>query len=617
LTALGSRSAAPTVLSRILGSCPPIESEVIATCRDYTQWNINVVCGMKTISIPTLYTDLYSLKTNSKLMAFMDIPGGYLQGFNRRFAVRGDVVRDGHGGMVADPAAERAVEKGRNDQIWELWFSRFLDYPLDHQNRRDLPQNYVSGDGHRLGLWQHAQRMSYRKGTLKKSRVTRLEKAGFVWDPRELSWQVCYEHFLTVPPNGVGKRVVAQLFRTADGFRLGKWLDAQRSLLKKGTLDPERFELLQKAGMMFDPVEESWETGLHYFQAFKADAHGRRIVPQTYVTDDGFRLGWWQQIQRRSYYAEPRQLSELRIALLEANGIIWDPKQLLWEEAFHCFQKFPRDAKGNRLVPQSYVDEDGFKLGVWVSTQRVAKKKYKMRPERIAQLEAAGMVWSLQSGHAFGSPPSRAYTRQRQGISRTRQQQQQRRSLTCTPQSRGAENKRQYDTERRLQAMGGAVPPQVEPPQDEHAWQDEWRQRLGCWWLGLSAPIQTDLVHCLGALSLHLTSRMNRLLGRTPTQAAGGGAGAEPGCEWVTEELQLPDFPSLNGFEFSVPPIPRLLPSWQQLQLHSYMDGRTAEPQLVARTSLGSLALAMGSSGIGTFSFATACIALVLRRRSK
>jgi|TARA_B100000513_G_C11861754_1_gene173005 hypothetical protein len=44
---------------------------------------------------------------------------------------------------------------------------------------------------------------------------------------------------------------------------------------------------------------------------------------------------------------------------------------------------------------------------------------------------------------------------------------------------------------------------------------------------------------------------------------------AEPGCEWLTEQaadkLELPEFPTWNH-EFAVPPIPRLVPTWERLQ---------------------------------------------------
>ena len=65
---------------------------------------------------------------------------------------------------------------------------------------------------------------------------------------------------------------------------------------------------------------------------------------------------------------------------------------------------------------------------------------------------------------------------------------------------------------------------------DEAVWHDEWRQRLGCWWLALPMQTRSQLGSCFGALSLHLSARFDALLGRrlppslrtTPPRGGGG-----------------------------------------------------------------------------------------------
>ena len=111
----------------------------------------------------------------------------------------------------------------------------------------------------------------------------------------------------------------------------------------------------------------------------------------------------------------------------------------------------------------------------------------------------------------------------------------------------------------------------------EAAWFDEWGERLGCWWLSLPVPTQGELSGCLGALGLHLGSRFDAAIRLVhPSRLGGANAhAAEPGCEWLSrsaEELNLPEFPSRADFEFTLPPIPRLLPDVQQL--HSFTSDR-------------------------------------------
>lgn len=103
----------------------------------------------------------------------------------------------------------------------------------------------------------------------------------------------------------------------------------------------------------------------------------------------------------------------------------------------------------------------------------------------------------------------------------------------------------------------------------EEAWWDEWHESLACWWV--YTPWRAGLQACYGALGVTLAQhfdRFARLRGaRAPVGEPRGSA--EAGCEWLqdAEQLELPDFPDIGeSFDFSLPPIPRLLPPLEQLQ---------------------------------------------------
>jgi hypothetical protein len=49
------------------------------------------------------------------------------------------------------------------------------------------------------------------------------------------------------------------------------------------------------------------------------------------------------------------------------------------------------EREGHCRVPNKYTTEDGFRLGTWLSTQRVTRDK--LLPERRALLEVLGFVW--------------------------------------------------------------------------------------------------------------------------------------------------------------------------------------------------------------------------------
>lgn len=111
------------------------------------------------------------------------------------------------------------------------------------------------------------------------------------------------------------------------------------------------------------------------------------------------------------------------------------------------------------------------------------------------------------------------------------------------------------------------------------AWREAWHARLSCWFLALPLPTQRQLMNgCTGALTLAFTKQLDASWRSTrvslepqadAASSADAAAAAEPGCEWIEAsagKLQLPTpsaFPS--DVKFSLPPIPWLLPSWQQV----------------------------------------------------
>lgn len=141
----------------------------------------------------------------------------------------------------------------------------------------------------------------------------------------------------------------------------------------------------------------------------------------------------------------------------------------------------------------------------------------------------------------------------------------------------------------------------LSPARNERTWHEAWRERLWCWWLALPGAVQADVSRCFGALGLYLGSRFERLLNR-PTAMV---ASAAPGCEWVAaepERLRLPDFPELGSFDFTLPPVPLLLPPLEELRLYGHaparLSGLSSTTQRHARQpatlSVGTSALLFG-----------------------
>jgi len=113
-------------------------------------------------------------------------------------------------------------------------------------------------------------------------------------------------------------------------------------------------------------------------------------VPTGYAENPS--LGIWLKAQRVSKKAGAVSLSDDRIARLEALGVVWDPSDAFWETQFEALVVF-KTREGHCNVRAK--DPENPSLGNWLSTQRGLKKKNTLSEERIARLEALGVVWAV------------------------------------------------------------------------------------------------------------------------------------------------------------------------------------------------------------------------------
>ena len=67
--------------------------------------------------------------------------------------------------------------------------------------------------------------------------------------------------------------------------------------------------------------------------------------------------------------------------------------EIVWEEIVRRLVAY-KTQHGNCNVPQRYSDQQ---LGAWVNTQRKAKKRGKLLPERERRLTEVAFVWRSSS----------------------------------------------------------------------------------------------------------------------------------------------------------------------------------------------------------------------------
>lgn len=320
------------------------------------------------------------------------------------------------GGNLTQNRIERLEAIGMvwstSNDLWEQNYAAATQYYLEHGDL-EVPIKYETPSGFGLGVWLGAQRAAHKAGELPQEQVERLDALSMDWTNRnDRKWMSLYD-VAAAYYHEHGNLNVPSEYVTPDGVLLGKWVARQRYAYlnpdrSSARVTPERKALLDKLGMVwekYDPWQERYDLAL----AYKTE-HGDLEIPSVYKTADGVWLGSWVSRQRQALNSGSSALSSERRKLLRTlfkgerrpsdpaadHGTV---REANWERNFRSAARYARKYK-HLLVPASYVDSDGVRLGVWISNLRAARKNrpdsYQVTPAHIKKLNSIGMVWDAR-----------------------------------------------------------------------------------------------------------------------------------------------------------------------------------------------------------------------------
>ena len=320
------------------------------------------------------------------------------------------------GGNLTQNRIERLEAIGMvwstSNDLWEQNYAAATQYYLEHGDL-EVPIKYETPSGFGLGVWLGAQRAAHKAGELPQEQVERLDALGMDWTNRnDRKWMSLYD-VAAAYYHEHGNLNVPSEYVTPDGVLLGKWVARQRYAYlnpdrSSARVTPERKALLDKLGMVwekYDPWQERYDLAL----AYKTE-HGDLEIPSVYKTADGVWLGSWVSRQRQALNSGSSALSSERRKLLRTlfkgerrpsdpaadHGTV---REANWERNFRSAARYARKYR-HLLVPASYVDSDGVRLGVWISNLRAARKNrpdsYQVTPAHIKKLNSIGMVWDAR-----------------------------------------------------------------------------------------------------------------------------------------------------------------------------------------------------------------------------
>lgn len=270
---------------------------------------------------------------------------------------------------------------------WEEFYGAAVAY-RDVQGNVEIPVDWVTAEGLRLGDWWRRQKVAFNAATLEPDRTERLEQLGIIWDTLTEQWSRTYGDLRAyVEGGGDLLDIPDDLLAPSTGVVLTNWCAQQRARRAIGKVSEDRIALLNEIGFIWDPAEARWMRRYHELKAIHDDRGTLLRLPA------GSREAVWLENQivnaRRG-----NGLSKEKIALLAGLGIdvLADRTRQLWLRTFEELKAFHAE-EGHWTVPDDMRTLDDVRLRAWQSTQRKSKASGSLAPDLIAMLDRIGFPW--------------------------------------------------------------------------------------------------------------------------------------------------------------------------------------------------------------------------------
>ena len=205
------------------------------------------------------------------------------------------------------------------DAKWEQGYALAMNYAAKHGDL-NVPVNYTTEEGEKLGAWILNQRTAYAKEMLSQDQIGRLEKIGIYWGNRnDRQWNEVYQaakrYF-----EANGNLDIPVAYISPEGYALGKWVRRQQYAYRNpeksnAILSQERIELLDAIEMQWEKPDP-WQHRYELAQEYKKQ-YGNLEIPAKYKTADGIWLGRWIYNQKRLLQSRSEKLSENQKEQLE------------------------------------------------------------------------------------------------------------------------------------------------------------------------------------------------------------------------------------------------------------------------------------------------------------
>lgn len=273
---------------------------------------------------------------------------------------------------------------GPLNERWEQSYNALCDYK---KKNGDCMVPYDTKEYADLSRWGHVQRKNHREGKLEISRVDKLKKIGFVFEPLEEAWNKWFKS-LEEFKKKFGHCSVPH--KNSQYHLLNEWGNNQRENYRKGILEKERIKNLEAIGFDFAPrdLDGLWQKTFDELAAFKSQ-HGHLEISQ----GENPLISRWMTTQRRR--RRKGILTDERIKKLDSIGFVWNMgNSKIFEKKFIALQKFKQE-HGHLKIPISNP------LTSWQTHLRTQFKDGKLTEEQQQRLKQLGFDYVFRKNHTL------------------------------------------------------------------------------------------------------------------------------------------------------------------------------------------------------------------------
>lgn len=274
------------------------------------------------------------------------------------------------------------------NQRIDWWESSFRDYiQFRDEHHRDPNSHSKNKNEKSLALWTLNQRQGFRTGKkITKERIFKLNSIGFVWEPKEDSWNLSFDNYVQFRRNK--SKEPLETSKDSHEKVIAMWVGKQRWDQRRKSISSERKKRLDEIKFIWEKPDYKWEKAFNDYKSFKEKLERE---PSNHSSDkeEEF-LGIWAGRQRS--LSRSGKLSQERKERLSSLSFSWALKKDLWGQKYNAYSQF---IKENDRHPADSINRGKFELALarWANKQRDSMKKDRVPRERIDKLNSIGFKW--------------------------------------------------------------------------------------------------------------------------------------------------------------------------------------------------------------------------------